>query len=106
MPLAPSAAALLGSLATGDVKPLEESTVDEAREGTALLGLVAGECGDPVEVEDTAVPGPAGEVPVRVYRPAGGGPRPTIAWFHGGGWVCGSVEQSDVTCRRLAAAAG
>ncbi len=33
-------------------------------------------------------------------------PRPTIAWFHGGGWVCGSVEQSDITCRRLAAAAG
>jgi acetyl esterase len=105
MPLAPSAAALLSSLATGDVRSLEDSTVDEAREGTALLGLVAGECGDPVEVEDTAVPGPAGEVPVRIYRPAGGGPRPTIAWFHGGGWVCGSVEQSDVTCRRLAAAA-
>jgi acetyl esterase len=106
MPLAPSAAALLDSLAATPTTPLEEMTVEQAREATALLATVAGEPGELVEAEDTTVPGPAGDVPVRVYRPAGDGPRPTIAWFHGGGWVCGSVDQCDTTCRRLAAASG
>jgi acetyl esterase len=105
MPLAPSAAALLDSLAAAPSTPLEEMTVEQAREATALLAAVAGEPGELVDAEDTTVPGPAGDVPVRIYRPAGDGPRPTIAWFHGGGWVCGGVDQSDTTCRRLAAAA-
>jgi len=106
MPLAPSAAALLEALAATPTTPLEQMTVEEAREATALLAAVAGEPGELVEAEDAAVPGPAGDVPVRIYRPGGEGPRPTIAWFHGGGWVCGSIDQSDGTCRRLAAATG
>jgi acetyl esterase len=106
MPLAPSAAALLDSLAATPTTPLEEMTVEQAREATALLATVAGEPGALVEAEDAVVAGPAGDVPVRIYRPDGDGSRPTIAWFHGGGWVCGSVDQSDTTCRRLAAATG
>lgn len=106
MPLAPAAAALLESLAATSTTPLEQMTVEEAREATALLAAVAGEPRELVDTEDAAVPGPTGDVPVRIYRPAGEGLRPTIAWFHGGGWVCGSVDQSDGTCRRLAASAG
>jgi acetyl esterase len=106
MPLAPSAAALLESLAATPTTPLERMTVEEAREATALLAAVAGEARGPVDTEDTTVPGPSGDVPARIYRPAGDVPHPTIAWFHGGGWVCGSVDHSDVTCRRLATATG
>ncbi|RJL20849.1 alpha/beta hydrolase [Bailinhaonella thermotolerans] len=49
----------------------------------------------------------AGGVPVRVYRPeAGDQPLPCVAYFHGGGWVLGSVAQSDPLCRDLAVRAG
>jgi acetyl esterase len=59
------------------------------------------------EVHDASVPGPAGEIPVRVYSPAGAhGPAPAIAYFHGGGWAIGSIESVDTVCRALANAAG
>src|SRR6478736_4860182 len=53
-------------------------------------------------VTDREIPGPAGPIPVRVYRPAGDAPKPVIVYFHGGGWVLGSLATHDGTCRRLA----
>jgi acetyl esterase len=55
-------------------------------------------------VSDREIPGPAGALPVRVYRPAGDEPKPLVVFFHGGGWVVGSLETHDPTCRSLAAA--
>jgi acetyl esterase len=43
---------------------------------------------------------------VRIYTPNGQGPFPLLLWFHGGGWVLGSVKTHDATCRRLAGQAG
>ena len=42
-------------------------------------------------VEDLVIPGPAGDLPVRVYTPAGRGPFPLVVFFHGGGWVLGDL---------------
>ena len=53
-------------------------------------------------VTDREIPGPQGPIPVRVYRPAGDAPKPVIVYYHGGGWVLGSLETHDGTCRRLA----
>lgn len=55
------------------------------------------------EVIDTAIPGLVIEIPVRIYRPAGASPRPVIVYFHGGGWVVGSLTTHDGICRALAA---
>ncbi|ELZ32930.1 Triacylglycerol lipase [Halogeometricum pallidum JCM 14848] len=52
-------------------------------------------------VEDRTIPGPAGKIPVRVYRPRGDGPSPTVVFFHGGGFVLGSLGSHDILCRRL-----
>ncbi len=58
-------------------------------------------------VEDVRIPGPAGEIPVRVYGPrVGGAPLPTVAYFHGGGWVQGDLETHHGLCARLAKHAG
>ena len=39
------------------------------------------------KVENTTIPGPGGDLPVRVYSPGGSGPFPVIVYYHGGGWV-------------------
>ena len=58
-------------------------------------------------IEDVKIPGPAGDIPARVYDPApGGAPRPVLAYFHGGGWVQGDLETHHGLCARLAQLAG
>jgi acetyl esterase len=58
-------------------------------------------------VEDIGIPGPAGEIPARVYAPSAGGvPLPTVTYFHGGGWVQGDLETHHGLCARLAKHAG
>jgi acetyl esterase len=59
-------------------------------------------------VVNRTLPGPAGEVPVRIYTPAGGGSGqlPALVWFHGGGWVFGSLDTADLACRGIANRAG
>lgn len=68
---------------------------------TKLLGP-----GEPVaSVTDTKLPGPGGEIPVRIYRPQIAAPSPCIVYFHGGGFVIGSIETHDGLCRMIANAA-
>lgn len=57
-------------------------------------------------IRDMTIPGPGGDLPVRVYRPAGGGLKPALVYFHGGGWVIGSLASHDGACRRLAEVSG
>ena len=60
------------------------------------------------EVTDGVIPGPAGDLPYRLYRPAGPpeGPRPLVVYFHGGGWVLGNLDSDDPLCRDLCARSG
>lgn len=51
----------------------------------------------------------AGEVPLRLYRPAGTQGTdvlPVLVYFHGGGWTIGDLDTHDVLCRQLAQASG
>jgi len=106
MPVHPEAQGLLDALVALGQAPMEEQTVPAAR--LATEGFLALQ-GDPVPVASVVnrtVPGPAGEIPVRVYTPAGTGPLPVVLFFHGGGWVIGDLEVVDRPCRQLADAAG
>ncbi|HEX2440063.1 MAG TPA: alpha/beta hydrolase, partial [Methylomirabilota bacterium] len=54
-----------------------------------------------------SIPGPAGPIPARLYAPAAAGAvLPTVAYFHGGGWVQGDLETHHGLCARLARHAG
>jgi len=57
---------------------------------------------DLARVEDRTIPGPAGEIPVRVYAPAADGPQSVVVFFHGGGFVLGDLDGHDAPCRLLA----
>nr|WP_282594725.1 alpha/beta hydrolase [Halomarina salina] len=59
---------------------------------------------DPPAVGSTAdrtIPGPDGDLPIRVYRPEGEGPFPVTMFFHGGGFVIGDLGSHDLFCRHL-----
>jgi acetyl esterase/lipase len=53
------------------------------------------------EVVDGVLPTADAQLPYRLYRPATPGPHPLIAYFHGGGWVLGSLDSDDPLCRDL-----
>lgn len=57
-------------------------------------------------VENRKIPGPAGEIPVRIYTPAGQGPFSAVVFFHGGGFVLGDLDMHELSCRNLANASG
>jgi acetyl esterase len=53
------------------------------------------------KVENRRIPGPAADIPLRIYTPRGKPPRPIILFIHGGGWVMGSLDGYDDLCRSL-----
>jgi acetyl esterase len=58
------------------------------------------------EVTDRTIPGPAGEIAVRLYRPTTDDDLPVIVFFHGGGFVAGSLDSHDHLCRVTCAGSG
>lgn len=53
------------------------------------------------KVDNRTIPGPDGEIPVRIYTPAGEGPFPVITYYHGGGWVIANLDTYDASARAL-----
>jgi acetyl esterase len=105
MTLQPEIEAQLARMAAAGSPPLERQSVAQARrihvEGAAAL---AGPPAEVAAVDDRTIPGPAGALRVRVYTPHGEPPFPIVVWFHGGGWVVGTLDSYDTVCRALAAA--
>jgi cation diffusion facilitator CzcD-associated flavoprotein CzcO/acetyl esterase/lipase len=104
--LQPDVALVLDAMAALDLPPMESLPVGEARafvEAAAAERPPGPEVG---EIVDGVLPGPAGQLRYRLYRPASPGPHPVIAYFHGGGWVLGSQESDDPFCRDLCVRSG
>lgn len=57
-------------------------------------------------IHNLSIPGPAGQIPARHYRPAGEGPAPLLVFYHGGGWVIGDLDSHDALCRLVCRDAG
>ena len=87
-----------------DTPNLEDVGVADARE---LFGATATftQHHEVHEEYDTTVGGADGELDARVYRP-GEGDRPVLVYFHGGGFVVGSLDTHDNVCQRLADESG
>lgn len=106
MPLGREAEAFLKQLAEAGGPALNELSPVEARQMTEQLAAFGGEAEPVASVVDRTIPGPAGEIPVRIYTPAGAEPFPVLLYFHGGGWVIGSPNTVHATCALLANRAG
>jgi acetyl esterase len=92
-------------------QPLHTLGVEKARaEFDMFQPVMSGRPAPVGEIVDRTIsgPGPTGRLRVRVYRPAGSVARllPTVLYFHGGGWVIGSLEAYDLPCRFFCARSG
>ncbi|MBS9532198.1 alpha/beta hydrolase [Mycobacterium sp. M1] len=75
--------------------------IDAAR--AALRNLPRRPVYPELPAEDRMIPGPGGDLPVRIYRPTGlGEPAPVVVFFHGGGFVAGDLDTHDGTARQHA----
>jgi acetyl esterase len=86
--------------------PFEALTPAQAREVyLASRRVFQPEPEEVAEVAALAAPGPAGPIPLRLYRGQGterATPQPALVFFHGGGWVVGDLDSHDQVCRALA----
>ena len=104
MPLDPQAQAVLDQTIALGLPPNHTVSPQEARANGKLRPRAPGP--EVAKVEDRTIPGPGGEIPVRIYTPQGSGPFPILVWFHGGGWVLGDLENADGVSRHLTVGAG
>jgi acetyl esterase/lipase len=74
----------------------------------ALTNYIFGKVAPGTGMNDRTIPGPAGDLTVRIYRPVrpGSGARPLIVNFHGGGFVFGELRLSDWLCSHVATTVG
>ena len=106
MPVDPEAQALLDQIAAAGAPPFNTLPVEDARKMMDMMMELLGVVPEPVaKVEDLLIPGPAGQIPVRVYTPQGSGPFPVLVFFHGGGFAIGSIKNYDELCQALTNAA-
>ena len=113
----PDMSRVISTLSALGAKPIESLSVEQARlqpsfadayrrvlqeeRGMASPGLT-------VQTQDITIPGPAGPIPARLYRPAQtrSGAQPLVVYWHGGGWVIAGLDTYDASARALAAKTG
>ena len=101
----PQAQQMLDGKAAAGGPPLWEQTPEEARAVVTANAALIGAGPFVASVRDIVIPGQAGGIPARVYSPAAGAPG-VVVYYHGGGWVFGSVDEWDASVRALAVASG
>lgn len=105
MALDPQIAAMLSG--GGEWPGAANVPIDQLRALVRQFSMASGPLPVPLaSVRDQAIPGPGGELPVRIYTPTGEGPFPLIVFFHGGGYVTGDLDTQDMIARGLCAGAG
>jgi acetyl esterase len=102
--LDPQARALLERIAAAGAPPLYTLPAPEARrayrESRAALAAAPASV---EEVRELSIPGPAGALRARLYRPRSGERSlPGVVYFHGGGFIYGDIDTHDVVCRGIA----
>ena len=102
--------AVLDELAALSPKPIPQLSAPEARKqptpSDAVKALLKkqGKSTAPMPVGNVInrmIPGPGGEIPVRIYTPNGAGPFPVVVYYHGGGWVIANLDTYDASPRAM-----
>ena len=108
MPVDPQIQQVIDALAASEFGPVHELTPAAARAQYERMVQARGiEPAAVGAVEDRSIPGPAGDLPVRIYRPGrDAGALPALVYYHGGGHVIGNLDTHDAVARNLCNGAG
>jgi len=104
--LHPQIQQVLKVMAEMNLKPIEAMSPAEAR--AQMEATAQSRKAEPLpvdRVEERMIPGPAGNIRLRLYWPKRAVPVPAIVYFHGGGHVIGSLDTHDLIARNLCAGA-
>ena len=95
-------------LRAANLPPYEQSSPEDARARMDMIGMLESPAEPVSVVRDFTIAGPQQELPLRLYSPTSlkhTDPQPALVYFHGGGWVIGSITSHDRLCRAIANAA-
>jgi acetyl esterase len=109
-PLDKQTKALLQKINEHPGPPMHELSIPEVRQMLgAMSDTLAGPRAEVHEIEDRIIPGPGGDLPIRIYYPPGSTPGkalPGALYFHGGGYHFGNLDSHDHVSRYMCANAG
>jgi acetyl esterase/lipase len=95
----------VASRSDADVIALQSRKIPEG----GLIGFILGKAAPGTVLTNRSIPGPGGDLPIRVYAwpAASSGPRPLVVYFHGGGYVFGGgLRMGDWICSQVALTVG
>jgi len=102
MPLDDDVQMLINMLAAPGAPSLTSLSVEDARANMKNLTSLRTSVEEVARVENLQVPGPHGDIPVRLFAASTDPGLPILVYYHGGGWVLGDLDTHDGTCRSLA----
>jgi acetyl esterase len=91
---------------TAGAPPAATISPEEIRASAAAAVPMTGPWQELADIQDLTIETASGAVPVRVYRPSLADGLPATTYFHGAGWVAGTLDLFDSVCRDIAAASG
>ncbi len=104
--LHPQIVQVLEAMAKAELRPIEAMTPAEARAQMEATARARKAEASPVAgIEERLIPGPGGDIRLRLYWPDAAAPLPIIVYYHGGGHVIGSLDTHDFVARNLSAGA-
>ncbi|TLS36911.1 alpha/beta hydrolase [Pseudalkalibacillus caeni] len=102
MSLHPQVKSLLEFMDSRGLPPIEELPLTEARASFDVMSQKLNQSETIARVENKTIPGYKNEIQVRIYTPVENRVLPVLVYYHGGGWVIGSLDSYDALCRSLA----
>ena len=101
MPLDPQLTAILEESGAQGLPPYTDLSPEAARKQMLELAPPVEPTLSVNKTEDRRIPGPGDVIPIRLYYPDSDPPFPVLVYFHGGGWVIGSIETHDALCHAI-----
>ncbi|UOQ45987.1 alpha/beta hydrolase fold domain-containing protein [Halobacillus salinarum] len=103
MPVNPLIQLMLHKMKENPMPPLSEVTPEEYRERERKIMSVPQPEEKVQAVDDCQLELDGRAIQIRVYTPLGGNkPYPCLVYYHGGGWVLGSLDTHDIVCKFFA----
>jgi acetyl esterase len=92
---------MLDAIEAMALPPLRQLPVQEARARAIAMSRRNVSAPPIADAADRTIPGPGGDLKLRIFTPPGSGPFPVVVYFHGGGYVLCNLDTHDLLCREI-----